>query len=177
MLRAAGDGADRRCAFARPFFRHDADGDRRDRRRARSGDPARSVGEHGLRRSLAKARDAAHCDHRQAEPRAIKRDARCSSRATPRRTCAPPPIAPVSTRRSTPRKVGSGSDALRPALKLAESILSRSPVKRREAVLISDFQKTGWSGSEDVQVPRGHDHQDDRHGAPRTTAEPRRSRR
>jgi hypothetical protein len=33
-------------------------------------------------------------------------------------------------------------------------------VKRREAVLISDFQKTGWSGSEDAR-PRRHDPEDD----------------
>jgi hypothetical protein len=52
-------------------------------------------------------------------------------------------------------KVGSGSTRYGPALKLAESILSRSPVKRREAVLISDFQKTGWSGSEDAHFPEG----------------------
>jgi hypothetical protein len=52
-------------------------------------------------------------------------------------------------------KVGSGATRYGPALKLAESILSRSPVKRREAVLISDFQKTGWSGSEDAKFPDG----------------------
>src|SRR5215475_15744728 len=52
-------------------------------------------------------------------------------------------------------KVGSGATRYGPALKLAESILSRSPVKRREAVLISDFQKTGWSGSEDAKFPEG----------------------
>src|SRR5436190_269116 len=40
-----------------------------------------------------------------------------------------------------------------PALKLAESILSRSPIKRRAAVLISDFQRSGWSGSEEVRFP------------------------
>jgi hypothetical protein len=44
------------------------------------------------------------------------------------------------------------ADATRygPALKLAESILSRSQARRREAVLISDFQRAGWTGSEDV---------------------------
>ncbi|HWF86078.1 MAG TPA: BatA domain-containing protein [Vicinamibacterales bacterium] len=50
-----------------------------------------------------------------------------------------------------------GSDATRygPALKLAESILARSSAKRREAVLISDFQRAGWSGSEDAHFPEG----------------------
>lgn len=52
-------------------------------------------------------------------------------------------------------KVSSGATRYGPALKLAESILSRSPIKRREAVLISDFQKTGWGGSEDARFPAG----------------------
>ncbi|HEY6212448.1 MAG TPA: BatA and WFA domain-containing protein [Vicinamibacterales bacterium] len=52
-------------------------------------------------------------------------------------------------------KVTSGATRYGPALKLADSILSRSPLKRREAVLISDFQKTGWSGSEDAHFPDG----------------------
>jgi len=42
-----------------------------------------------------------------------------------------------------------------PALKLAESILARSTLQRKEAVLISDFQKTGWTGSEDVHFSEG----------------------
>jgi hypothetical protein len=52
-------------------------------------------------------------------------------------------------------KVTSGATRYGPALKLADSILSRSPMKRREAVLISDFQKTGWSGSEDAKFAEG----------------------
>src|SRR6476646_1870465 len=52
-------------------------------------------------------------------------------------------------------KVGSGATRYGPALKLAESILSRSPSKRREAVLISDFQRSGWTGSEEVRFPEG----------------------
>src|SRR5207253_7001455 len=52
-------------------------------------------------------------------------------------------------------KVTSGATRFGPALKLSESILSRSPIKRREAVLISDFQRSGWSGSEDVRFPEG----------------------
>ena len=52
-------------------------------------------------------------------------------------------------------KIGSGATRYGPALKLAESILSRSPIKRREAVLISDFQRSGWSGSEEVRFPEG----------------------
>lgn len=52
-------------------------------------------------------------------------------------------------------RVTAGSTRFGPALKLADSILSRSTMKRREAILISDFQKTGWSGSEDARFPEG----------------------
>src|SRR5207244_1174708 len=52
-------------------------------------------------------------------------------------------------------RVGSGATRYGPALKLAESILSRSSLKRREAVLISDFQKSGWGGSEDARFAEG----------------------
>src|SRR5438045_8803880 len=52
-------------------------------------------------------------------------------------------------------KVTSGATRYGPALKLAESILSRSPIKRREAILISDFQRSGWTGSEEVHFPEG----------------------
>lgn len=41
-----------------------------------------------------------------------------------------------------------------PALKFAEGVLSRSTLQRREAVLISDFQKTGWSGGEDLHFSK-----------------------
>ena len=51
----------------------------------------------------------------------------------------------------TTAKVSSGATRYGPALKLAESILTRSAIKRREAVLISDFQRSGWSGSEEVR--------------------------
>ena len=49
----------------------------------------------------------------------------------------------------TAARVGSGATRFGPALKLADSILSRSPLTRRQAVLISDFQKTG--GAEEVR--------------------------
>jgi hypothetical protein len=52
-------------------------------------------------------------------------------------------------------KVGSGATRYGPALKLADSILARSSLKRRQVVVISDFQKTGWSGSEEVRFPEG----------------------
>src|SRR5262245_23111774 len=52
-------------------------------------------------------------------------------------------------------KVTSGATRYGPAVKLAESILARSPVTRREAILISDFQKSGWTGSEEAHFPSG----------------------
>lgn len=52
-------------------------------------------------------------------------------------------------------KVGSGATRFGPALKLAASVLDRARLARREAVLISDFQKTGWRGAEDVGFPAG----------------------
>jgi len=54
-------------------------------------------------------------------------------------------------------KVDADSTRYGPALKLAESILLRSTARRRETVLISDFQRTGWTGSEDVHFPEGYD--------------------
>jgi hypothetical protein len=47
-------------------------------------------------------------------------------------------------------KVTPAATQYGPPLKLAESILARSTLARREAILISDFQKSGWRGSEDV---------------------------
>jgi hypothetical protein len=47
-------------------------------------------------------------------------------------------------------RVSSDTTRYGPALKLAQSILARSTVPRREAILISDFQRVGWSGAEDV---------------------------
>src|SRR2546429_3309080 len=50
-------------------------------------------------------------------------------------------------------QVGSDGTRYGPALKLAQSILGQSPLKRREVVLISDFQKSGWGSAEDAHFP------------------------
>ncbi len=42
-----------------------------------------------------------------------------------------------------------------PALKLAQTILEESQLPNREAVIISDFQRTGWKGDEGVTFPPG----------------------
>jgi len=50
---------------------------------------------------------------------------------------------------------GSGVTRYGPGLKLAQGILETSDKPRREVILISDFQRTGWDGGEGVQLPGG----------------------
>jgi aerotolerance regulator-like protein/VWA domain-containing protein len=50
---------------------------------------------------------------------------------------------------------GAGGTKYGPALKLAGSILSESGLPRREAILITDFQRAGWQGGEGVKLPDG----------------------
>ncbi|HEX5476095.1 MAG TPA: BatA domain-containing protein [Vicinamibacterales bacterium] len=52
-------------------------------------------------------------------------------------------------------RTGPGATRYAPALKLAGSLLAESRLPRREAILISDFQKTGWSASDGVRLPGG----------------------
>ena len=52
-------------------------------------------------------------------------------------------------------KPGAGATRYGPALKLAGSILAESPLPRREVVLISDFQRSGWQGAEGARLPDG----------------------
>jgi len=40
-------------------------------------------------------------------------------------------------------------------LRFAQSLLSRSSLPRMEAVLISDFQRSGWERQEDIRLPEG----------------------
>jgi len=42
-----------------------------------------------------------------------------------------------------------------PALKLAKKIVDESNLPRKEVVLLSDFQRLGWEGDEDVWLPAG----------------------
>ena len=42
-----------------------------------------------------------------------------------------------------------------PALKLAQTILEESELPNREVVIISDYQRSGWSGDEGVTFPAG----------------------
>ncbi|MBA3887197.1 MAG: BatA domain-containing protein [Acidobacteria bacterium] len=49
----------------------------------------------------------------------------------------------------------AGATRFGPALKLAGSMLSESSLPRREVVLISDFQRSGWQGGEGLRLPEG----------------------
>jgi hypothetical protein len=142
------------AAFARPFLRQQAVA-------AAAGGGSREIvvlldhsasmgyGDHWQR-----ARDAAHRAMQSlgANDRAtlvlFSRNAEESMRATSDRTRLEAAIDNA--------KVDADSTRYGPALKLAESILGRSQARRREAVLISDFQRAGWTGSEDVHFPEGY---------------------
>ena len=50
---------------------------------------------------------------------------------------------------------GSGGTRYAPALKVAGSILADSKLPQREAILISDFQRSGWRGEEGARLPQG----------------------
>jgi hypothetical protein len=48
---------------------------------------------------------------------------------------------------------GSGTTKYSPALKIAQSLLDASQLEQREAVLISDFQRSAWDGAAGAQLP------------------------
>ena len=52
-------------------------------------------------------------------------------------------------------RVGSGTTRYGPALKVAQTILEESDLLLGEVVLVSDFQRSGWSGDEGVHLPAG----------------------
>ena len=52
-------------------------------------------------------------------------------------------------------RVSSGGTKYTPALKLAWKILEDSPLPRRAVVLITDFQRVGWTPDEAARLPNG----------------------
>jgi hypothetical protein len=52
-------------------------------------------------------------------------------------------------------KPGASATRYAPALKVAGSLLAESQLPRREVVLISDFQRSGWRGQEGTSLPAG----------------------
>ena len=51
--------------------------------------------------------------------------------------------------------LSAGATRLGPALKLAGSLLSASNLPRREVVIVSDFQRSGWSPGDGLRLPAG----------------------
>jgi hypothetical protein len=51
--------------------------------------------------------------------------------------------------------LGSGATRYGPALRAAAGLLESSRLPRREVIVISDFQKTGWDRAQDVKLPAG----------------------
>jgi Aerotolerance regulator N-terminal/von Willebrand factor type A domain len=52
-------------------------------------------------------------------------------------------------------RVGSGTTRYGPALKVAQTILEESELPAGRVVLITDFQRNGWTGDEGVHLPAG----------------------
>lgn len=52
-------------------------------------------------------------------------------------------------------ELSSGATRYAPALRLAQSLLSRSTLGQKEVVAISDMQRTGWERPEEIQFPEG----------------------
>ena len=52
-------------------------------------------------------------------------------------------------------KPGPGATKIGPAIRAAAGLLEAAAAPRREVVLVSDFQKTGWDPSQEVHLPAG----------------------
>ncbi len=52
-------------------------------------------------------------------------------------------------------KVSSDGTRFAPALRWAQSLLTRSQLPRKEVYLISDFQRAGWERQEEIHLPEG----------------------
>ena len=53
------------------------------------------------------------------------------------------------------RQLSASATRLGPALKLAGSLLAASNFPRREVVIVSDFQRSGWSPGDGLRLPSG----------------------
>ncbi len=52
-------------------------------------------------------------------------------------------------------ELSSGATRYAPAMRLAQSLLSRSTLGRKEVVAITDMQRSGWERPEEIQFPEG----------------------
>lgn len=68
-----------------------------------------------------------------------------------------PPTADHATLTAVIGALRPGSEGTRyaPALKLASQILGGSNLPRREVVLVTDFQRLGWTPQDDISLPAG----------------------
>jgi Aerotolerance regulator N-terminal/von Willebrand factor type A domain len=141
------------AAFARPFFRRQA------LAASAAGGPREVV------ILIDKSYSMGYGD-RWARATAAARDAIGQIGASDRASVVFFASAPEVALRSTPdrsrltaavntSKPGSGATRYGPALKLAGSIASESSLRFRDVVMISDFQRVGWQGSEGVRLPDG----------------------
>ena len=116
----------------------------------------RPVVQHGLRRAAGRAPWRPRARGRRAGPRRIAPPSSSSTRA-PESTGEP-----TADARGRPGRAGRGAARLRrDPLRAGPPRWPRrcstpSSVPGREIVLITDFQKTGWEGADDVRLPAGH---------------------
>ncbi len=72
-----------------------------------------------------------------------------------RSRCSRPTIARRLQSEITAATLSAGATRYGPALKLAGSLLAASNLPRREVVLVSDFQRSGWSPGDGLRLPAG----------------------
>ena len=105
-------------------------------------------------------------EDRMARARAAVAEVAGSLRRGDRATLVPFDHAAAAANRATDRperlvaaadtvQPGAGGTRFAPALRLAESILSGSPLPRRELVLVPDFQRGGWDPAAAPRMPAG----------------------
>ncbi|HVX41301.1 MAG TPA: BatA domain-containing protein [Gemmatimonadaceae bacterium] len=140
------------AAFARPFFEHPqaAVATRGAREVVILLDHSASMG-YGAR--WARARDAAKKAANALTPgdhATLVLFANDAAVATPPNASATSLAAAIDGATLTSGRTRYGA-----ALKLASQILAASKLPRREIVLVSDFQKSGWTTHDEVRVPRG----------------------
>ena len=72
--------------------------------------------------------------------------------AAPVSTSAEPSVALAAIDRAKP---GDRGTRYGPAVRLAGRLITDAEIRRREVVLISDFQRRGWTGEDDARLPGG----------------------
>ncbi|HXD23879.1 MAG TPA: BatA and WFA domain-containing protein, partial [Gemmatimonadaceae bacterium] len=141
------------AAFARPFFARHA-----------PATPARS-GARELVILVDRSYSMGYADHWKralAAARSAVRDISANDRASvvffandPVAATEPTASAMHLERAIAAAKLSSEATRYEPALKYAGQVLAASNLPRKEVVLISDFQSSGWGRHDDVRLPQG----------------------